>query len=54
MYVYHQPTLLFLALGLKMGRFLKIRYIYLSCELEPSGFSEWVVVVYKMLPVKCF
>jgi len=33
-------SVLFLALVLKMGGFLKTRNIYLSCELMPSGISE--------------
>ena len=33
-------SLLLLALGLKMRRFLKTRNIYLSCKLAPSGVSE--------------
>jgi hypothetical protein len=47
-------ALLFLALDLKMGWFLKTRNIYLSRKLEPFGSSEWVFVVHKRLPVKFF
>ena len=32
--------ILFLALGLKMGRFLKTHNIHLYGQLPPSGFSE--------------